>query len=319
MKKSISFLLAFALLAGMVLMPLEVHGAGSIKAGAVTTSGSSLNVRSSPSTSSAVLTALRNGSYVTLHGKSGDWWKVSYGKDRYGYCHEDYITIVQGTSVTVATQSGALNVRKGPGTSYEKIASLGKGETVLLLSTSGQWSRILYHGIYTGYVASQYLSSGVGQTSVSLSVPSFKQTDSRWANVTIGNSGKTIGKIGCATTAIAMIESYRSGRTIYPDAMARKLTYTSSGSVYWPSDYTPVTSQTGYLARIREQLGKGKPVLLGAKNSYGSQHWVVITGYSGGGTTAADFSVQDPGSNSRVDLQQFLSAYPVFYKYFLIP
>lgn len=32
-----------------------------------------------------------------------------------------------------------------------------------------------------------------------------------------------------------MMESFRMGRTIYPDAMAKELTYTPSGSLYWPS------------------------------------------------------------------------------------
>ena len=29
-----------------------------------------------------------------------------------------------------------------------------------------------------------------------------------------------------------------------------------------------------------------------------------------------NFRINDPGSNSRVNLQQFLDAYPVFYKFF---
>jgi hypothetical protein len=63
-------------------------------------------------------------------------------------------------------------------------------------------------------------------------------------------------------------------------------------------------------------LKQGKPVLLGAKNVYGSQHWVVITGFAGGSLTAANFTIHDPGSNSRTSLQQFLNVYPNFYKYF---
>ena len=39
----------------------------------------------------------------------------------------------------------------------------------------------------------------------------------------IGSSGKTIAQIGCATTGIAMLESYRTGSNIYPDAMSRKI------------------------------------------------------------------------------------------------
>ena len=62
---------------------------------------------------------------------------------------------------------------------------------------------------------------------------------------------------------------------------------------------------------------RGKPVLLGCRNSYGKQHWVVVTGFAGGGKlTASDFVIQDPGSNNRGNLQQFLGIYPQFYKFF---
>lgn len=318
MKRSISLILSTILLLGGLVLPVQSEAATlSSKAGAVTTKSGVLNVRSSASASSAVAATLRKGSYITLISKSGSWWKVEYAKARYGYCHADYITIVEGTPVSVATQSGPLNVRSGAGTSYAKKASLAKGETVIRLSTSGGWSRVLYHGIHTGYVSAQYLSGSTSSnTAISLNVPSFKQTDSRWANVKIGTSGKTMAQIGCATTAIAMMESYRTGTTIYPNAMAQKLSYTASGSVYWPANFVAVTNSSGYLSGVYQQLKQGKPVLLGAKNAYGSQHWVVITGFTGGSVTAANFTINDPGSNSRVNLQQFLNAYPTFYKYF---
>ena len=315
MKKVLIIVLLLAIFATMLPLTAEAAAMDSA-AGAVTTASGSLNVRTKASSASSVVATLKKGSYITLLEKSGSWWKVEYGKAQYGYCHADYITPVQGTPVSVNV-TGSLNVRSGAGTTYSIQGSLGRGEVVLRLTTSGSWSRILYHGTKTGWVSSQYLSGSTsGSGAVSLKVPSYKQTDSRWANVTIGSSGKTIAGIGCATTAIAMMESYRTGTTIYPDAMSRKLTYTSSGSVYWPSHYTAVTSSSGYLSRILTLLRQGKPVLFGAKNASGGQHWVVITGFTGGSVTASNFTIQDPGSNTRTTLQQFLNAYPTFYKYF---
>ena len=321
MKRCISALIALALV--LALTPMGASAADtSSQAGQVNVSYGSLNVRSSASTSGSVVTTLAKGSHVTLMSRSGSWWRVEYGDGIYGYCHADYISTLSSTAATVKV-SGSLNVRSGPGTSYSRTGSLSGGKTVLVLSTSGSWSRILYNGVKTGWVSSQYLSTGSsgssgggGNPAVSLSVPSFRQTDSRWAGVTLGSSGKTMASIGCATTAIAMMESFRTGTTIYPNVMAKKLKYTSSGSVYWPSDYTPVTSSSGYLSRIYQLLKSGKPVLFGAKNSYGSQHWVVITGFTGGSLTASSFTINDPGSSSRTTLAQFLSAYPTFYKFF---
>lgn len=316
MKRSISFLIA-AVLALLLVFPVKASGASDLQAGSVQVSSGRLNVRTAPSTGAGIAAALSKGSYVTLLGRSGSWWQVEYAKGKTGYCHGDYISVVSASTATVSISSGTLNVRSGAGTSYSKTGALSKGERVVVLSQSGGWSKVLYHGVKTGYVSSQYLSTGSGTGSgVTLNVPSYKQTDSRWADTYIGSSGKTMAKIGCATTAIAMMESYRTGTTIYPDAMAKKLSYTSGGSVYWPSYYNAVTDSGNYLGAIRSMLQAGKPVLFGAKNSSGGQHWVVITGYSGNGTSASEFSIQDPGSNSRTNLQQFLRDYPTFYKYF---
>ena len=302
------------LLVCLLIVAPEAEAASlSSKAGAVTTSAGALNVRKQPSSGSSVVYSLKKGSYITLMEKHGSWWKVEYAAGKYGYCHADYITIVQGSPVTVNTRSGSLNVRSGAGTSYEKVGSLYKGQTVLFLKNSGGWSRVLYDGVKTGWVSEQYLSNY--NAAVSLTVPNYKQSDVRWAHLMIGASGKTFDQIGCATTAIAMMESYRQGRNIFPDEMEKQLKYTSSGNVYWPEHYKTVTILS--LNAIYEKLRQGRPVLLGATNQYGSQHWVVVVGFEGGDNLRASaFKIHDPGTKSRYNLQQFLDVYPNFYKYF---
>jgi len=305
-----------SLLVSLSAVPLMVDAADmSSRAGTVSVSGGWLNIRSSPSATAPKLGSLQKGSYITLISRSGDWWKVEYGKGRFGYCHADYIRQVSSDTAKVAVSSGSLNVRSGAGTSHSKIGSLYKGEVVVKLSSSNGWTKILYSGNRVGYVSTQYLSTGY--PSVKLTVPSMKQTDARWADKKIGSSGKTFSQIGCATTAIAMVESFRRGYTVYPDQMARELRYTASGSVYWPGDYVPVTEGSDIYTKIYELLKQGKVVLFGARNQYGTQHWVVITGYAGGEPlTPAGFTIHDPGTYSRTDLKQFLDAYPNFYKYF---
>lgn len=324
MKKTISIFMAMVL--SLTLIPFtkkasaadKIHGAGK-----VTTSATALNVRSSASASSSVKAKLSKNSYVTLISKSGKYWRIQYSASGYGYCHADYITTSSTKVRTVKTTSGRLRVRSSASASSTVKAYLSSGTEVTVLSTSGSFSRIVYNGTKTGYVSSSYLttSSSSGTTSsnsykaIKLSVPSFKQTDSRWANVTLGSSGQTIAKIGCATTAIAMLESHRTGTTIYPNAMAKKLSYTSGGAVYWPSHYTIITSSSGYLTKIYNLLKEGKPVLIGAKKSNGGQHYVVITGVKATSTlTTASFYINDPGSDTRTTLNQFFSAYPNFYK-----
>ena len=184
-----------------------------------------------------------------------------------------------------------------------------------VLSQANGWSRILYNGVKTGYVSSAYLSaSGGSAASVSLAVPSYKQTDSRWASVQIGSSGKTIGQIGCTTTALAMTESYRLGTSVNPAEMSRRLSYSSGGALYGPSNYRLVSESSGALSTVLSLLRQGTPVIYGAKTSLGQQHWVVVTGYNGLGLSAENFTILDPGSASRTTLRQFLNAYPVFHR-----
>lgn len=296
-------------------LPAKAADAAS-KAGQVELSWGTLNVRSSPSTGGQIRARLSDDAYVTLVERSGEWWRVEYADGEFGYCHSAYLSEIDASPARVQVSS-SLNVRSGPGTGYSRTASLYSGERVLVLSRSGDWSRILFDGGRTGWVSSQYLTTGTSDSGqIRLSVPYYRQDDSRWAHVKLGSSGKTMAKIGCATTGIAMLESWRSGSAVTPDAMAKKLKYTASGSVYWPSDYTAITSSSGYLSKILTLLRAGKPVLLGATNSYGGQHWVVITGFAGGDVTAANFTIHDPGTSSRTTLAQFLKAYPNFYKFF---
>lgn len=316
MKKRVSLILTVLLLLSIVVIPMPAEAASlGSSAGRVALSSGRLNVRASPSTSGAWLSSLTAGTTVTLVGKSGEWWRVEYAAGRYGYCHADYITPLGGTTATVATGGSRLNVRSGAGTSYARVDALADGERVVVLSTSGGWSRILYGGVKLGYVSAAYLRADLAYPAVSLSVPHFLQTDSRWSWRTLGSSGKTIGKVGCATTSIAMMESYRTGTTVTPDVMCRRLTYTSTGNVYWPSHYTLVTDYS--LKTIYRLLSQGKPVMLGAKTASGGQHWIVVVGYVGGDRlTPAGFLIHDPGAPSRRTLGDFFAAYPYFYKMF---
>ena len=287
------------------------------KAGQVKTSYGNLNIRKSASLSSEILKTAKNKSYLTLIRKSGDWWKVEYAKNKYGYCHKDYITRLSSSFASaVNTKSGSLNVRSGADASYDIKTTLSKGTVVVVISEKDGWSRIVYSGNKTGYVSSAYLKKD-SYKSISLSVPYFSQTDSRWAGVPIGSQGDTLGSSGCTTTCLAMTESYRTTSQITPKAMSQRLSYSASGMLYWPQNYvTETVNSDNYLGKIYSVLEKGKPVIFGMKKSgSSSQHWVVVTSFDGGFTLSAkSFGINDPGSKTRTSLSQVMSAYPVVYK-----
>ena len=112
---------------------------------------------------------------------------------------------------------------------------------------------------------------------------------------------------------MAMSESYRTGTTKTPATIRNSSRYTADGSLYWPSNYTTSTT-SNYLSVIYNKLKNNQPVLIGLKNSYGGQHWVLVVGFTEGNSiTASSFIVQDPAS-SKTKLSDVMNTYPIFYK-----
>lgn len=316
--KRLKKLLCFLYTGIMLVMFSFVCGAAD-SAGKVVTDGGNLNVRSSPSSSSGIITSLKNSTWVTLQEKSGSWYKAEYADGKTGWLHGDYLRTYPTTyEMTVAVSSGQLNVRSGAGTSYPVTDKLSKGDSVVILYGNSRWSRILYSGNKIGYCSTAYLKSPEESkyTPVSLAVPSYKQTDPRWKNHPIGSYGDTVGTIGCTTTALAMTESYHTGATVTPVMMASRLSYSASGSLYWPSYYQVELADGDYLSTVYKLLSQGKPVVFGAKKASGSQHWVTVTGYTGSSDSlsASYFTVNDPGSDKRTRLSEFMAVYPYAYK-----
>ncbi len=310
MKKFISiFICSIIFITTFLVTP--AYAANYNQAGQINTVSSPLNVRSAPSPSSAVIGSLAKNSYVTITEKTGQWYKVEYKDGQYGYCSADYIKAVSSSPASVNITSGYLNVRSGTGTSYSVTSKLSKGESVLILGSYSGWYRILFAGTKTGYASSQYIKTNTSTpqntVNIYLNVPDYKQTDSRWSSVTLGSSGKTIGAIGCTTTCLAMTESFRTKTSVYPDAMSKKLSYSSGGSLYWPSNYRTDTSVS--YEKITNILRQKKPVILGLKTASGNTHWVVVYEISGG-----VYSINDPGSKTRKTLNDALAKYPYFYK-----
>lgn len=286
-----------------------------IMAGITDTNGSNLNVRSKPSTSSSIVTKIKDNTMITIHSKTNGWYYIEYGKNQFGYSSSAYIDLVDATKGVVDTNNSNLNVRKGPSTSYAVSDKIYDDTEVLILGSSNNFYKILYNGSYIGYVSSDYIST-TKYLAKTLNVPSYKQYDSRWANIYIGNSGQTFKQIGCTTTAMAMMESYRKNQTITPYQMYLNSNYTNYGLLYWPSNYQGYYDKSNYLEKLYQLINSGKPALLGMKTANNGQHWVVVTGYKANTNTlsAKNFTINDPGSSSRTTLDQFINSYPVFYK-----
>ena len=299
----------------ILLLPINTSAAqyGSM-AGIVNTAGSNLNVRSGASTNHSIIDKLPDSAYLTMISTHGNFYYVEYKENKYGYVYKSYIDALSGDARKVSTVGTNLNVRLGQSTSYSIIDKVIHGDYVVVLSNHGNFSKVLFEGNKIGYVANDYIPKTNTYKQIKLSIPSYKQYDSRWASVTIGSYGATMKEIGCLTTSMAMTESYRTGTTKTPVTIRNQSSYTNDGNMYWPSTYTTSTP-SNHLQTIYNLLSQGKPVIAGFKNKYGGQHWVVITGYTGSNTlSASNFTINDPGSSTRTKLSELISTYPNFYK-----
>ena len=132
----------------------------------------SLNVRTGPGTSYDKIGTLSKGSKVEVVEESDGWSKIKFN-DGYGYVSTSYLTETPEESVKIMyTTPESLNVRTGPGTSYDKIGTLSKGSKVEVVEESDGWSKIKFNDGY-GYVSTNYLSesSDVGSGQQPLPVP----------------------------------------------------------------------------------------------------------------------------------------------------
>lgn len=65
-----------------------------------------------------------------------------------------------GTQGTIINAEKGLNIRSGPGTGYDKVASATNGARVTVLGEENGWYKIIYSGNKTGYVSKDYVSIG---------------------------------------------------------------------------------------------------------------------------------------------------------------
>lgn len=305
----------------------------------VSTSGANLNVRSGPSTDYAVIAKLKNGTTVKVSGSSGSWYKVEYTAGKTGYVSGQYLKFSGSSSsgypVTATVTNGGvpLKLRQKATTSSAILAEIPRGSKIQITGKyNSEWYSATYSG-KSGYVYASYIimpgssssttnntsSSGTGSSKytyskISLSVPSYSQYDSRWADLKLGNTSYTIRQCGCVVCGLAEIESYLQGTQITPATMVKKLSFDSEGRVYWPSGYVS-DSSSSYLSRIYKQLKAGNPVLVGGFTSSNKQHWVVVTGYKANSDSlsASNFTVNDC-SGRYSTLSEYLDNYSDFYK-----
>ena len=218
---------------------------------------------------------------------------------------------------------GKLNVRETASDEGTVIGHFAYGEKITVsgrpengfYKVTGQDSRSGEE--ITGYASTEYVVFTEPEDPyIYLDVPLYRQYDVRWNRVSLGNSRYTIGSAGCTTSCLAMSSSFMKKEEIRPDDMCASLWYDNNGNLGWPDDYETRGGSDRY-EFLYSKLKEGVPVLVGGKTRAGRQHWVLVIGYTGDGSEfeAADFMINDPGKDNRVNLEQFFDDFPILYKF----
>ncbi len=130
-----------------------------------------------------VLYTLKEGTYITLIGERGGWYKVTYNNST-GYISKQYVVDgVVAPSVpekdevvtpskpaetqgkTAYVSGGTVNMRKGPGTGYGVIKVLRGGDEITCYELTDDWYRIKA-GSDEGYISSKYVTTTKPEASV---------------------------------------------------------------------------------------------------------------------------------------------------------
>ena len=152
----------------------------------VTNAGNGLNVRSGPGSNYNKVASISNGTKVTILEDAGNgWYKIDYGNGKTGYASSSYIvptgeagsgsssssgstssssssssgvSISGKTPAKVVGAGNGLNVRSGPGSNYEKVASIANGNSVTILENAGNgFYKIDYGNGKIGYASVNYI------------------------------------------------------------------------------------------------------------------------------------------------------------------
>ncbi len=184
---------------------------------------SSLKLRSGPSTGYDTIKTMAKGTIITVTGQSGDWYYVTLSNGTKGFASKSYVSKGTGATTCTSKASGTLNVRKGPGKSYDVVTTIKSGEVVTLLDDSSSWYKIKTSSGKEGYVDSQYVKLGGSLSSgSSSSVPSgtYKLGSEGSTVVQIQNKLKELGYFSGSATGyygsktVAAVKAYQKANGI---------------------------------------------------------------------------------------------------------
>lgn len=284
-----------------------VYGIGFVNA-------TGLNLRQSPDTGSQVLTTANSGECIVVLGSENGWYKVSYNL-QIGYMSADYINVAIAENAElgygVVTGSG-VNLRSGPDTSYNRVATASQGERCYIIGVNNGWYKVLYNN-QTCYIRSDFLSltEVPYENQASTSQPKYFR------------QGKAIGTVPTGSTSSFSVTSSYNGTATGAEILSKAQSYLGSPYVYGgasPSGF----DCSGFVYYVYGTFGISVGRTPAAQASAGTQvdkaslqvgDIVLFAGTGGSGITHAGIYagngqfIHSPNSRSTVSYSDLNSGY----------
>lgn len=285
-----------------------VYGIGFVNA-------TGLNLRQSPDTGSQVLTTANSGECIVVLGSENGWYKVSYNL-QVGYMSADYINVAAAENAElgygVVTGSG-VNLRSGPDTSYNRVATASQGEKCYIIGVNNGWYKVLYNN-QTCYIRSDFLSltEVPYENQASTSQPKYFR------------QGKAIGTVPTDSTSLSSsVTSSYNGTATGAEILSKAQSYLGSPYVYGgasPSGF----DCSGFVYYVYGTFGISVGRTPAAQASAGTQvdkaslqvgDIVLFAGTGGSGITHAGIYagngqfIHSPNSRSTVSYSDLNSGY----------
>ena len=132
------------LLAGLtllLLLLLSVTAQADSSSYGVVFGAANVNLRSAPTTSSAVLGAYNKGTWMTVRGYSNGFYQVETPDGRYGWMRQDYLLVSADATGTIGyvSHAGYLNLRREASTSAKVLGKYDDGTPCVILDRAGDW------------------------------------------------------------------------------------------------------------------------------------------------------------------------------------
>lgn len=101
-----------------------------------------LNVRKGPGTNYSVLTQVKAGEAYRVLEKSEEWAKIVLHNGQEGWVSKEYLNIKTVETTKVTVKNNAVNLRKGPGTGFDKVGQVQAGVSLEVIGERNGWFQV---------------------------------------------------------------------------------------------------------------------------------------------------------------------------------